>query len=79
MIPSWVRDIYVGDAEWVHLTAHPNLGVEKIKRAKRSAFRTRKFCQTCNTGWMFELEAKARPLLASMAGGAFSLASKPST
>lgn len=38
------------------------------KRAKTFAYTTRKFCRSCNSGWMNEVDEAARPTLAAFAG-----------
>jgi hypothetical protein len=39
------------------------------KRAKTFAYTTRKFCRTCNSGWMNVVDDDARPTLAAFARG----------
>ncbi len=70
VIPLWQRHLYPGEAWWVHRTAHPDIGDFRTKRAKKPAFISRKFCETCNNGWMGCLEETALPLLGPMIKGA---------
>jgi len=51
-----------------HEYQHPELGiVRQPKRAKTLAYTARKFCRDCNSGWMNELDQRARPSLEAFA------------
>jgi hypothetical protein len=70
VVPLWQRRLYPSEAWWVHRTAHPDIGDFRTKRAKKPAFISRKFCETCNNGWMARLEERALHLLGPMIEGA---------
>ena len=56
------------DAVIRHEYAHPELGiVRKPKRAKTMAYKARKFCGGCNSGWMNEADQAVRPILEGFA------------
>ena len=47
-----------------HQWEHPELGIpSRDKKAKLPAFRTRAFCEGCNSGWMGRLEEHVKPTL----------------
>lgn len=69
VVPLWQRHLYKGEAWWVHQTSHPDIGDYRTKKAKKPAFRSRKFCGKCNNGWMSRLEEQALPLLGPMIKG----------
>jgi hypothetical protein len=70
VVPLWQRRLYPGEGWWIHRTAHPDIGDFRTKRAKKPAFVSRKFCETCNNGWMARLEETALLLLGPMIQGA---------
>jgi hypothetical protein len=52
----------------VHRYTDPTTGERRVlKRAKTFALVSRKVCGTCNSGWLNELEARVRPLMAHFA------------
>lgn len=54
--------------EVVHRYTDPRTGEQRVlKRAKTFALISRKVCGTCNSGWLNELEARVRPLMARFA------------
>lgn len=54
--------------EVVHRYTDPTTGEQRVfKRAKTFALISRKVCGTCNSGWLNELEARVRPLMARFA------------
>ncbi len=54
--------------EVVHRYTDPTTGERRIlKRAKTFALISRKVCGACNSGWLNELEARVRPLMARFA------------
>ena len=69
---SWTR-LFDGpndtrEHEVVHRYADPTTGERRVlKRAKTFALVSRKVCAECNSGWLNELEARVRPLMAHFA------------
>jgi hypothetical protein len=56
------------DAVIRHDYEHPELGiVREPKRAKTIAHKARKYCGSCNSGWMNEADQVVRPVLESFA------------
>jgi len=54
--------------EVVHRYVDPNTGERRVlKRARTFALYSRKVCGACNSGWLNELEARVRPLMAHFA------------
>ena len=54
--------------EVVHRYMDPKTGERRVlKRAKTFALVSRKVCGACNSGWLNELEAQVRPLMADFA------------
>jgi hypothetical protein len=54
--------------EVVHRYIDPVTGEQQVlKRAKTFALKSRKVCGTCNSGWLRELEERAKPLMAAFA------------
>lgn len=45
----------------------PDSGEKRFKRAKTFAHIARKFCGTCNSGWMKDLDERAAPVLSAFA------------
>lgn len=69
VVPLWVGRKYPEPANWIHESAHPELGHYRTKQARKPSVKTRKFCEKCNTGWMSRLEKEAIPLLEPMMHG----------
>lgn len=70
VLPKWIRKFLPGGNRIVHEWRAP--GEEEPSRrwvTDLVDFKARVVCETCNTGWMADLEERAEPFLGSMIRG----------
>jgi hypothetical protein len=69
-IPEWVGDVLPGEGRWVQ--GHAERLVEKSVRRWTTDgpdLKCKVPCQTCNSGWMSQLEDRAKPVLTPLLEG----------
>jgi hypothetical protein len=78
LFPDWLNSLFptevIGPSTAERFSATPETFQVKSWTTLKAASETiREVCSTCNNGWMARLEARAKPLLMPMAGGAAQL------
>lgn len=72
ILGRWIGRTYTADPppglsfHLRHETVTPDGTLKTTKTAKGTAFVTRAFCESCNTGWMARLEDRVKPVLGAM-------------
>ncbi len=69
-LPSWLLEVLPGEGPLTHMrSATPTGPAEQIWTTDKIDIVVRRVCDPCNTGWMSELETKARPFLTPLIQG----------
>lgn len=68
VVPEWVLDYLPGEGEFDHRIMSEE-GPERRWRAPAPDIKVKVVCQPCNSGWMSNIENRAKPFLGSLIQG----------